>query len=63
MHLMDQRLLNFNHPVNKYIPEYSGWNTENKYGQIRLIKDLFIDTAECAPSIEFYNPIRVSSDL
>jgi hypothetical protein len=44
MHLMDQRPLNFDYSVKTYLLEYSGWNTEDKYRQTKLIKDLLIDS-------------------
>jgi len=63
MHLVAQEKLNVNDPIKKYLPQYSGCNPEGEYRETRLVKDLLTHTAGYAPSIEFYDPNRVSSDL
>jgi CubicO group peptidase (beta-lactamase class C family) len=63
MKLVTQGKLNVNDPVNKYIPQYSGCNPEKECRETRLISDLLTHTAGYAPSVEFYDPGRVSPDL
>jgi CubicO group peptidase (beta-lactamase class C family) len=63
MQLVEQEKLNVDDPINKYIPEYSGCNPQNEYRETRLVKDLLTHTAGYAPTIEFYDPGRVSQDL
>jgi N-acetylmuramoyl-L-alanine amidase len=63
MQLVEQGVLSVDDPVKKYIPQYCGCNPENEYRETRLIKDLLTHTAGYAPSVEFYDPGRVSSDL
>ena len=63
MHLVHQNLVDVDDPVKKYIPDYSGCNPKNECREARLIKDLLTHTAGYAPSVEFYDPARVPSDL
>ena len=63
MHLVMQGKLNVNDPIQKYIPKYSGCNPEQECRETRLVKDLLTHTAGYAPSIEFYDPGRVTPDL
>ncbi|CAF1393658.1 unnamed protein product [Rotaria sp. Silwood1] len=63
MQLVEQGVLNVDDPVKKYIPQYCGCNPENECRETRLIRDLLTHTAGYAPSVEFYDPERVSPDL
>ncbi|UJR16618.1 hypothetical protein I4U23_003518 [Adineta vaga] len=63
MQMIEQEKLNVDDPINKYLPEYTGCNQENEYRETRLVRDLLTHTAGYAPSIEFYDPEKVSSDL
>lgn len=63
MILVEQGKLNVDDPINKYLPEYIGCNPENECRETRLVKDLLIHIAGYAPTIEFYNPEKVSPDL
>ncbi|CAF1075687.1 unnamed protein product [Adineta steineri] len=63
MLLVHQGKLNINDSITKYIPEYIGCNPEKECRETRIIKDLLTHTAGYAPSIHFYNPNSVSSDL
>jgi N-acetylmuramoyl-L-alanine amidase len=63
MQLVEQGKLNVDDPINKYIPEYSGCNPQNEYCETRLVKDLLTHTAGYVPTIELYDPEKVSPDL
>ena len=63
MHLVYKNLLNVNDQIKKYIPEYTGCDSKNQCRDTRLIKDLLTHTAGYLPSVEFYDPKRVSPDL
>jgi serine-type D-Ala-D-Ala carboxypeptidase len=63
MQLVAQEKLNVNDPVVKYIPEYCGCNPDKQCRETRLIKDLLTHTAGYAPSVEFYNPAKVSIEF
>jgi CubicO group peptidase (beta-lactamase class C family) len=63
MQLVEQGKLSVDDPVKNYLPEYSGCNPENEYREIRLVRDLLTHTAGYAPSVEFYDPEKVSPDL
>ncbi|CAF0970842.1 unnamed protein product [Rotaria sp. Silwood1] len=63
MHLVEQGMLNIDDPVKKHIPQYCGCNPDKECREARLIKDLLTHTAGYAPSVKFYDPEKVSSDL
>jgi N-acetylmuramoyl-L-alanine amidase len=63
MQLVDQGRVNVNDPVERYIPQYVGCNPKNECRETRLIRDLLTHSAGYTPSVEFYDPKRVSPDL
>lgn len=63
IHLVAQERLNVNDPVRKYIPQYTGCNPTSECRETRLIRDLLTHTAGYEPSVEFYDPKRVTSDF
>ena len=63
MQMVTEGKLNVDDPVVKYIPEYRGCEPENECRETRLVKDLLTHTAGYAPSVEFYDPARVPSEL
>ena len=63
MQLVYRGLLNVDHPVKTYLPEYTGDTTKNQCRDTRLVRDLLTHTAGYAASVEFYDPTRVSCEL
>jgi serine-type D-Ala-D-Ala carboxypeptidase len=61
--LVAQEKLNVDDPVFRYLSEYRGCDPENECRETRLVKSLLTHTTGYAPSVEFYDPARVLSDL
>ncbi len=56
MHLVYTGKLDINKPVNFYIPEYSGCDSNNQCREKRTVRDLLTHTAGYMPDPQLFNP-------